>query len=58
VLGPRIRAKIAPQNKNGHPPNWYDNRGRRRPRADWIPALLILSGILGYGKNAGILFLQ
>src|SRR5262249_115842 len=37
---------------------WCDSRGYRKPRADWIPALLISSGISGYGKNVEFPFLE
>src|SRR5262249_13561858 len=32
--------------------NWYDSRGYRKPQSDWILALLISSGILGFGKKS------
>jgi hypothetical protein len=34
--------------------NWYDSRAHKRPRGDWIPALLISCGIFGGGNKSRV----
>jgi hypothetical protein len=44
VAGPRKRGSALGS-------SWYNSRGRKRPRADLMPALLISCGIFGFGKK-------